>query len=151
VTDPIEVLLKFGFIAILYLSLLWIARSALKDLRRPVRGEERRGRRGRGAPPPAGRPLLVSVTGGGLSRGATFEVDGSLSIGRSPATDIQIDDPFASGRHARIYERDGAYFVEDVGSTNGTYLNGRKLDGLRPLAPDDSIRIGDTEFRYVQQ
>jgi pSer/pThr/pTyr-binding forkhead associated (FHA) protein len=65
--------------------------------------------------------------------------------------DIQIDDPFASGRHARIYERDGVFYVEDAGSTNGTYLNGRRLEAQQPLGPDDSIRIGDTEFRYEQQ
>jgi hypothetical protein len=149
VTDPITVLLKFAFIAILYLFLLWVARSALKDLRRPSRDEA--GRRAHRMAASLRRPLLVAVTGGGLSRGASFEVDGSLTIGRSPQMDIQIDDPFASGRHARIYERDGIFYVEDAGSTNGTYLNGRRLDGQRPLEPDDSIRIGDTEFRYEQQ
>jgi pSer/pThr/pTyr-binding forkhead associated (FHA) protein len=148
--DPIAALLKFAFIAVLYLFLLWIARSALKDLRRPTRQEAlARGRRA--ASSSLRRPLLVAVTGGGLSRGASFEVDGSLTIGRSPQMDIQIDDPFASGRHARIYEREGTFFVEDIGSTNGTYLNGRRLDGRRPLEPDDSIRIGDTEFRYERQ
>jgi hypothetical protein len=148
VTDPVAVLLKFAFIAVLYLFLIWIVRSALKDLRRAVRDEVRGRSR---ATPLLRRPLLVAVAGGGLSRGASFEVDGSLTIGRSPQMDIQIDDPFASGRHARIYERDGVFYVEDAGSTNGTYLNGRRLEAQQPLGPDDSIRIGDTEFRYEQQ
>ena len=69
---------------------------------------------------------------------------------RSPQTDVQIDDSFASARHARIYERDGLYYVEDMGSTNGTYLNGRQLQSRKQLRGEDRIRIGDTEFRYQQ-
>jgi pSer/pThr/pTyr-binding forkhead associated (FHA) protein len=86
-----------------------------------------------------------------LSSGAAFELDGGLTIGRSPQTDIQIDDPFASGRHARIYERDGFCYVEDMGSTNGTYLNGHRLGSEQLLRVEDRIRIGDTEFRYEQR
>jgi hypothetical protein len=147
-TDPVAVLLKFAFIAVLYLFLLWMARSALKDLRRPavavgpLDADEAAGGR---------RPVLVAERGGGLAEGVSFVVDGGVTIGRSPQTDIPIDDRFASGRHARISERDGFFYVEDMGSTNGTYLNGKRLGSRERLRANDRIRIGDTEFRYGQQ
>jgi pSer/pThr/pTyr-binding forkhead associated (FHA) protein len=146
-TDPVAVLLKFAFLAILYLFLLWIARSALKDLRRPV-VDPVAAEAQSASPPAAGRPFLIAERGGGLSSGASFAVDTSATIGRSPQTDIPIEDQFASGRHARIYERGGQLYVEDMGSTNGTYLNGRRLGSREQLRVDDRIRIGDTEFRY---
>jgi hypothetical protein len=145
VTDPVAVLLKFAFIGVLYLFLLWVARSALRDLRRPAAA------RSHPAASLLQRSIIVAQGGGGLSRGAAFEVDGALTIGRSPQMDVQIDDGFASGRHARIYERDGYAYVEDLGSTNGTYLNGRRLDGAEALDADDTIRVGNTEFRYEQR
>jgi hypothetical protein len=151
--DPITVLLKFAFIAVLYLFLLWVARSALKDL----------GRGGTGSPGSAdgaeharaaerlpGLASLVVQGGGGLRAGSSFAINGTLTIGRSPQTDVPIDDSFASAQHARLFEREGVYFVEDLGSTNGTYLNGRRLRSEQQLRGDDVIRIGDTEFRYRQ-
>jgi hypothetical protein len=145
--DPVAVLLKFAFIAVLYLFLLWVVRSALKDLARS--GADRG--RDAGKPPEGERPVLIAEGGGGLRSGVAFALDGSTTIGRSPETDIQIEDQFASSRHARIYERDGYLYIEDMGSTNGTYLNGRRLDARELLRADDRIRIGDTEFRYDRQ
>ena len=142
--DPVAALLKFAFIGVLYLFLLWVARSSLKDLQRGVAKPDAVG----DDIPRA--PLLVVEGGGGLEAGASFVINGILMIGRSPQTDVQIDDSFASARHARIYERDGLYYVEDMGSTNGTYLNGRQLQSPKQLRGEDRIRIGDTEFRYQQ-
>ena len=85
------------------------------------------------------------------SAGASFALDSTFTIGRSPQADLQIDDAFASGRHARIYERDGGFFVDDLGSTNGTYLNGKRVRGEQRLRNDDRIQIGDTELRYEQR
>lgn len=147
-TDPVSVLLKFAFLAVLYLFLLWIARSALRDLRRPADERADAGPQAEAAGP-AGRAVLVLERGGGLSAGASFTLNGGVTIGRSPQTDIPIDDRFASGRHTRIYERDGFSYVEDMGSTNGTYLNGKRLDSPELLRTEDRIRIGDTEFRYA--
>jgi hypothetical protein len=148
--DPVAVLLQLAFIAVLYLFLLWVARSSLKDLRRstaPDDGHVPRELVGdRGGSP----PLIVVEGGGGLRAGAVFAVSGSMTIGRSPQTDVQIDDTFASARHARVSERDGLYYLEDMGSTNGTYLNGRRVGSLELLRPEDRFRIGDTEFRYQQ-
>jgi pSer/pThr/pTyr-binding forkhead associated (FHA) protein len=149
-TDPVAVLLKLAFIGVLYLFLLWVARSSLKDLARPA-GPSRSDEARASAQELARRSVLVAEGGGGLRAGSAFELDGSATIGRSPAVEIQIDDPFASGRHARIYERGGLFYVEDMGSTNGTYLNGKKLASQELLRAEDRIRIGDTEFRYEQR
>ena len=60
---------------------------------------------------------------------------------------MQIDDRYASGIHARVFERGGRYFVEDMSSTNGTLLNGATLKGEAELIDGDTVQIGDTEFR----
>ena len=146
--DPISVLLQLGFIAILYVFLLWVARSALRDLRRePGRPAVERD----DSPERIARaPLLVVEGGGGLRAGASFAINGTLTIGRSPQAEVQIDDPFTSAHHARISERDGFCYLEDMGSTNGTFLNERRLRSQQRLRGEDRIRIGDTEFRYRQ-
>jgi FHA domain len=149
--DPISVALKFGFLAVLYLFLLWIARSALKDLRGTV-----------GPAPDAtgfhsvpafeaavgGDAWLVALRGGGLSEGERFDLISGLSIGRSQEADLRIEDRYASGLHARIFSRDGRSYVEDMSSTNGTLLNDSALHGEAELIDGDVIRIGDTEFRF---
>jgi hypothetical protein len=149
--DPIEVLLKFAFLAVLYLFLLWVARSALKDLRRPAPYEGQAelrdpDRQDRSLVPSAAR--LVVEHGGGLRAGQAFIVGPGLVIGRAAGIDIQIEDSFASGRHARVFTHDGHVYIEDMESTNGTYLNGRRVAAQEPLEMDDRIKIGDTEFRY---
>jgi hypothetical protein len=155
--DPIEVLLKFAFIAVLYLFLLWVARSALKDLGRPAGEEVQNGavgtdRGGTLVPTVDGRSdsaaRLVVEGGGGLRAGDVFVVGVGITIGRAAGTEIQIEDTYASGRHARVFDRDGTVYIEDMNSTNGTYVNGRRVGAQERLRPDDRIRIGDTEFRY---
>jgi pSer/pThr/pTyr-binding forkhead associated (FHA) protein len=148
--DPVAALLKLAFIGVLYLFLLWIARSALKDLARPVGARVAPDDRA-SAQELAHRSVLVAEGGGGLRAGSAFELDNSATIGRSPAVEIQIDDPFASGRHARIYERGGLFYLEDMGSTNGTFLNGEAVRSQELLRVEDNIRIGDTSFRYEQR
>jgi predicted component of type VI protein secretion system len=91
---------------------------------------------------------LVVNHGGGLQAGERLDLFGGLAIGRSGDADVRIEDRFASGIHARIYSRGASYYVEDMNSTNGTFLNGARLDGEAPLGDLDEIRIGDTEFRF---
>jgi hypothetical protein len=142
-SEPIAVALKFGFLALLYLFLLWVARSARRELRQTSAP----------APGPGGRApstdgWLVAVTGGGITPGERFDLFGGLSIGRAGEAEVRIEDKFASGVHARVYTRGPSYYVEDMGSTNGTYLNGERLHGEAELSDLDEIRIGDTEFRF---
>ncbi|MGH2994409.1 MAG: FHA domain-containing protein [Solirubrobacterales bacterium] len=149
-SDPVAVALKFGFLAVLYVFLFWVLRSALRELRST------------GAPAPeatgfhslpqqsGGTPdaWLLVLKGGGLDSGERFDLFGGVSIGRSADADVRIEDRFASGIHARIYPRAGSYYVEDMGSTNGTYLNGEQIDRELELHHLDSVEIGDTGFRF---
>jgi pSer/pThr/pTyr-binding forkhead associated (FHA) protein len=86
----------------------------------------------------------------GYEPGTTFDVGEGATLGRSNGADIRIDDPFASSAHARIFSRGDFMYVEDMGSTNGTYLNGRQLRTAERLKMADVIRIGDSEYRYQE-
>ena len=147
--EPIAVALKFGFIAVLYLFLLWVARSALRDLRfTAAPGHEGTGFHEVVASNGTGDAWLVVIEGGGLSKGERYDLFGGLTIGRSPDADIRVEDRYASGIHARVFSRGGAYYVEDMNSTNGTLFNSEELHGEAELRAGDLIRIGDTEFRF---
>jgi hypothetical protein len=77
--------------------------------------------------------------------------DGATSIGRSSASDIVLkSDDYASGRHAQLTRHGGLLYVEDLGSTNGTFVNGRKTVGATPVRNGDNVRIGSTTFRYKE-
>ena len=147
--EPLAVALKFGFLAVLYLFLLWVTRMALRDLRGTASpGFETGYHEVAGIDPGGTDAFLVVEEGGGLSKGEHFDLFGGVSLGRSADTDIRLDDRYASGFHARVFNRSGYYFVEDLNSTNGTLLNSRELHGEAELTPGDVIRIGDTEFRF---
>jgi hypothetical protein len=150
--DPVSVALKFGFLAVLYLFVLVIARSALKDLRRTTApAPDATGFHA--APAYAEAPRrgpdgwLVVERGGGLDQGQRLDLIGGLSIGRSKEADVQIDDRYASSLHARVFSREGRFYVEDMNSTNGTLLNGASLQGEAELIDGDTVQIGDTVFR----
>ena len=160
--DPVAVALKFGFLAVLYLFLLWVARSSLRDLTEhddssvalePDDGAvavPRRERRG-GPDLRAGvDPRLEVVAAMGLDPGTSFDLADGATMGRADGAEIPIDDPFASSVHARIFPRGEFMYIEDMGSTNGTYLNGRRLRSAERLKVGDTVRIGETEYRYQE-
>ncbi len=97
--------------------------------------------------PPGGGAVtqLVVVEGGGTPGGA-FRLEGETTIGRAPTCTIGVEDSYASAVHSRIFERDGAWFLEDLGSTNGTYLNRRKVSGPTQLSVGDRIAIGNCSW-----
>jgi hypothetical protein len=152
--DPVAVALKFGFLIVLYLFLLWVARSALKDLRRgaPVQAYED----ATGMHPATeglssdggGTPRLRVSTAAGLPPGAAYDLSEGALLGRGEMADIRLQDTFASSQHARLVPQGDVMVLEDLGSTNGTYLNGEPLRGPQPLHAGDSIRIGDSEFLF---
>jgi pSer/pThr/pTyr-binding forkhead associated (FHA) protein len=158
VLDPVAVALKFGFLAVLYLFLLWTVRSAWRDLRRNAAvgapGSARDDATGlhvasRGIESAdGGAPLLRVATGAGLQSGAAYDLSDGALLGRGDQADIVLEDSFASSRHARLVPHGDVMVLEDLGSTNGTYLNGEPLRGPQPLHVGDRIRIGDSEFTF---
>jgi hypothetical protein len=156
--DPVAVALKFGFIAVLYLFLLWVARSALRDLRSTGGAaampdyDEATGMHPAGAVLDAqgggGQPRLRVVTGAGLKAGAAYDMSQGCVLGRAQDADIRLEDEFSSSRHARLVPHGDVLVLEDLGSTNGTYLNGEAVSGPQPLHDGDRIRIGDSEFTF---
>lgn len=158
--EPLAVALKFGFLVVLYLFLLWVVRSAMRDLSRygsssaaaePVEVPAA-GRRKRAAPEPrpGGTPRVQVVAAMGHEPGTSFDVGQGVTFGRSDGADIRVTDQFASSAHARIFDRGGFMYLEDMGSTNGTYLNGRQVKAAERLQGADTIRIGDSEYRYEE-
>lgn len=158
--DPIAVGLKFGFLAVLYLFLLWVARSALKDLRRgaePVHVagptpdyEDATGMYSASTPMARdrGRPKLRVDTAAGLAAGSAYDLSEGALLGRGDQADIRLEDGFASSQHARLVPQGDVMVLEDLGSTNGTYLNEEPLRGPQPLHAGDKIRIGDSVFSF---
>ena len=93
---------------------------------------------------------LVVVKSADLEDGEGFELNSAqLTIGRGNQNDIPIaTDEYASARHARFEPRQDGVWVQDLGSTNGTFLNGTRLDRPRRLAQGDVVRVGETDLRY---
>ncbi|MBV9212264.1 MAG: FHA domain-containing protein [Actinobacteria bacterium] len=152
-TDPVAVALKFGFLAVLYLFLLWVAWSALRDVagrRRGGMADEPETAGARDGIAPTIRARLEVVAAMGHEPGTVFELDGEATLGRARSADVQVEDPFASSAHARIFPSGDSMYIEDLGSTNGTFLNEQQLEGPERLRASDAIRIGDTEYRYQE-
>lgn len=157
--DPVAVALKFGFLAVLYLFLLWMARSALKDLRRgagsarpEAYADDATGMHvasaGLGGDGQHGDPKLRVDTAAGLKAGSAYSLSEGAVLGRGEQADIRLEDTFASSQHARLAPHGEVIVLEDLGSTNGTYLNEEPLRGPQPLHPGDRIRIGDSVFTF---
>jgi hypothetical protein len=157
--DPVAVALKFGFLAVLYVFLLWMARSALKDLRgggidasQPAYDDATGmhvASAGLGGDGDAqGAPRLRVETAAGLRDGVAYDLSEGALLGRGDQADIQLEDTFASSQHARLAPHGDVMVLEDLGSTNGTYLNDEPLRGPQPLHPGDRIRIGDSQFTF---
>ncbi len=159
---PVSVGLKFGFLAVLYLFLLWVAWSALRDLRRGRGGMVQSSQRsaadstsmydaavGLGDADAEFEPRLLVERAAGHEDGVAYDLMNGATLGRGDV-EIQLDDPFASARHAHISREGHVVVIEDLGSTNGTYLNEQPLNGPQPLHEGDRIRIGDCEFSYLQ-
>ncbi|MEX0592915.1 MAG: FHA domain-containing protein [Nitriliruptoraceae bacterium] len=151
---PIELLtlFKFGFLAILYLFLAWTVRAVVVDVygprRKPVRTLRRTAAE---APPVASRRSgktpkeIVIHPVSGTPRVLPLS-DDPLVLGRADDVDVYIDDVYVSDEHAQILADDGGWAVRDMGSTNGTFLNGTRVARPTPLAAGDQLRLGKTRI-----
>jgi pSer/pThr/pTyr-binding forkhead associated (FHA) protein len=153
VNDPLTLGLKFGFLAILYLFLIWVVRSSFRDMAKKGREPQHEAMSSPqdGAHSAQGfNPRLVVNAAEGHRPGTAFDIGGGVTLGRSPRSDVCVEDPYASSMHARLFRRGEFVYVEDMGSTNGTFLNGEAVRSPKRLGTRDVIRIGDTEYEYQE-
>ena len=142
--------LKIAFLVLLYVFIWRIVRTASKDMRLPQESfvltpEGSRERRSRQA---AGKLRVLQSPA--LTTGHTIGIDSSpIQVGRGGQNDVAIErDEFASSNHARFTPRRDGVWIEDVGSTNGTFVNGEHVDEPRRLNPGDVVRVGETDLRF---
>jgi hypothetical protein len=147
--------LKLAFLILLYLFIWRIVRSAARDLRLPqesmILGPQQAAAAGL-LGKARGRELgqLVVLASPALDEGDVVTLDTQpLTIGRGVTNDVPLaGDEYASTRHARIEPRRDGVWVEDIGSTNGTFVNGIRLTRERRLVPGDVVRVGETDLRF---
>jgi len=144
IPNIVFIALRYVFVGLLYIFLILVVRAIYRDIRmpetvaRPSRHREKKKDQ---------QPQLVVITAD-RNVGARFMLVDDVRIGRAANSHIIIDDTYASQQHARIFVNDGSYFVEDIGSTNGTYVNGRKISYPLGLRAGDRIKIGKTVFEF---
>jgi FHA domain len=153
--ETVLLVLKVAFLVLLYLFIWRIVRTAARDLRLPQESfvlspsaAASAGLSPAVASPGSGR--LVVLKSPALEQGLHWELDSAqVTIGRAPENDIQLgDDDFASARHARLEPRRDGVWLHDLGSTNGTFLNGAPVDRPRKLTQGDVVRVGETDLRF---
>jgi pSer/pThr/pTyr-binding forkhead associated (FHA) protein len=133
--------LKYGLLALLFLfiwrAMRWVVRGLNVDRNAPSQA------RGATVAGPTARSsvLVVHLEG---QKPRTTPLDGSTTLGRGVECELRLDDTYISQQHARIFDRGGNWYVEDLGSTNGTFVNDQKLVAPAMLTPGDKIRVGTT-------
>ena len=154
--ESVLTILKFCFLALLYLFLYRVVRVVISEMRapapaprlpvaQPAAASPARGERPKGRGP--ARLRLLEPTS---RRGETFALTDELTVGRGGGCGIVLDDGFVSQVHARLYRRDGEVFVEDLGSRNGTLVNGQPFDGAVKLRRGDQVQFGQTVAEAVR-
>src|SRR5204862_7603009 len=151
-------ILKLCLLALVYLFLLRVLRAVWAEVSPPApAGASRRDRRkaaAASAPPPAPAPPrgrrtrgnateLVAVEPAAMS-GRRFPLGDEITVGRAAGCQVTVEDNYVSQLHARVFNRDGQLFVEDLGSTNGTYLNRVKVSGPMVMKKSDRLQVGNT-------
>ena len=151
--ESLLTILKFCFLALLYLFFIRVVRAVWTEVT---------------APPPAPAPVAaptrtrrertaatrtvahLRVVEPAEQRGRTYDVADELTIGRAAGCQIPLDDSYASQLHARLFRRNGELLVEDLGSTNGTFLNRKKVDAAVPIRKGDRLQVGKTVLELTK-
>jgi hypothetical protein len=128
--------LRLAFLLLLWVALGLMARALLRDVRAAARD-----------PAAAIGRLVVVASGGTPAPGAVFALDAVTTLGRDLGSSIVLDDLYASTQHAVLTFRGRAWYVEDLGSTNGTFVNGTPVAGVAALGYGDEIQVGEVRLR----
>lgn len=149
--DQLLNLLKIFLLVLLYLFFLRVLRAVWTEVNPAPTTEpqaaatRRRSRPARAARRPSrgGRPQLRVIEPAKL-RGQSYALASEVTLGRAAGCHVPLDDAYASQVHARVFQRDGDWYIEDLGSTNGTYLNRRRVAGPMVMKRRDRLQIGNT-------
>jgi predicted component of type VI protein secretion system len=157
-SEAVLTVLKFCFLALLYLFLFRVVRVTLRELRAPAVTSEgpaapqaapTQPRRERRAPARSALRLRILEPAG--RRGETHAIDRELTVGRGAGCAIVLgDDTYVSQLHARLFQQNGEGYIEDLGSTNGTYVNGKAITGATRLRRGDQVQFGQTVAEIVK-
>lgn len=152
--ESLLTILKFCFLALLYLFFFRVLRAVWAELR-PARAVP-----APAAPAPArarvrdvrgGPPTKLKVVEPSDQRGRSYDLADELTVGRAQGCGVSLpDDSYVSQLHARLFRRDGQLYVEDLGSTNGTYLNRKKVSGPMVVRRGDRLQVGKTVLEVTR-
>ena len=145
--DIVLDILKYVFLVVLYIFVGRAVRAVMIELRPVTAPSASRGKSS--SPNTSARrtkkvPKRALIIEGGSTSGKNFELGEELTIGRADKCHVVLDDTYVSQVHARIFSRGDAYFLEDLGSTNGTYLNRKRVGGTTELQRGDRVKVGKT-------
>lgn len=130
-------LLRLLFLGLLYVFLYRVVRALLHDLRTATHESTDE----------LGRLIVVASPAGEPVAGTALSLDAITTLGRDVNNSVVIDDPFASAEHAILTFRGRGWYVEDLESTNGTYVNGNRIEAVAPLTFGDEVQIGQVRLR----
>lgn len=154
--DWFVLLLRVVFIFLLYFFLFQVIRVILRELR--AFSSEPRAARSAGAAKhsassaaePYGHLVVKAAGNSGLRPGSQLDLEPVTVIGRHPLATIRVDDEFVSSEHVQLVHQDGSWWITDLGSTNGTLVNGREVTRQIGLSEGDVIEIGDVKLQMVR-
>ncbi|MBI2704610.1 MAG: FHA domain-containing protein [Actinobacteria bacterium] len=146
-SDQLLFVLRLALLALLYLFFFRVLRAVWAEIKPPVGARPvapaapRQAKRAKAKPPKRSELLVLDPPD---QRGHTYPLGDELTLGRAAGCHVTVDDTFVSQIHARVFARDGQYLVEDLGSTNGTYLNRKKVSGPMMMQRGDRLQVGNT-------
>jgi FHA domain len=139
--------LEIFVVALIWLFFLRVIRAVWVEVRPPkVRGANASGDAGSRRD----RQFHLKVIEPESYRGQVYDLTDEITVGRAAGCGVHVEDAYTSNLHARVYRRDGAVWVEDLGSTNGTWVNAEKIDGPTRLGRGDLLQVGGTVFEMAR-
>jgi hypothetical protein len=145
--DVFLLILRLLLIVLLYLFLMQVVIAITRDLRKTSASSTDAGYK---APPVVGHLIVVDSGPSNILPGTRFDLMPQTTIGRGPTNTIQLTDNFISGEHTRLWYRNGTWYVQDAGSTNGTYVNNAPAREALAARFGDIIQVGFIRFKLAQ-
>ena len=145
--DVFLIILRLLFIVLLYLFLMQVVIAITRDLRKTSAASESLENK---TPPVVGHLIVVDSGPSNILPGTRFDLSPQTTIGRGPTNTIQLGENFISGEHTKLWFRNGLWYVQDAGSTNGTYVNNQPAREALAARFGDIVQVGFIRFKLAQ-